>query len=75
VELELPDLPSLGQSLHRTWMELSMTRQASMGIAPVTWSEIVAWQVAMGISLTPWEAETLQAMDQSFRIAQSAGKS
>ncbi len=52
-----------------------MTRQSSMGIAPVTWSEIVAWQVAMGISLTPWEAETLQAMDQSFRIAQSAGKS
>lgn len=46
--------------------EICAGRPQSMGgAAPIPPSEIVAWQVLMGVTLTPWEVETIFALDRA----------
>jgi hypothetical protein len=37
-----------------------------MGAAPISYSELLAWQQMSGIDLSPWEAETLRAMSRAY---------
>jgi hypothetical protein len=41
---------------------LSASRVPESGIAP---SEVIAWQRLHGVRLSPWEAETLEAVDRA----------
>lgn len=71
-----PDLlvkvPAGGQSLWDAYVGISAGRPASLGGgALVPPSEYVAWQHLQGVRLTPWEVDTLQAMDRAS-VAQVA---
>ncbi len=37
----------------------------STGAAPLSWLELDAWQRVNGVVLTPWEADTVMAMDRA----------
>ncbi len=42
------------------------------GLAPITYSEILAWQQANRVDLTPWEVDTLRAVDAAAITALTA---
>lgn len=54
------------------WDAFAMLHAARpVGMAPgaITPSEIVAWQQLVGVTLNPWEVETLMAMDRAAMAA------
>lgn len=52
-------------------MELSDTRPTGFtGPGRITRGEIAAWQAITGVTLSPWEAETLIAIDRAAVAAQ-----
>lgn len=56
--------PRAGTALWATWCALVASRPPSMGgAAGVPLSEICAWQQLNRVALTPWEVDTLLAMD------------
>lgn len=58
--------PVGGAGLWATYCALSGARPASFGGAlPVPPSEVLAWCSLRGVRLTPWESDTLQAMDRA----------
>lgn len=58
-------VPACVQSLWQAFVALDAARVPSMGASPILASELVAWQQLHGVRLSPWEAETLQAMDRA----------
>ena len=62
-------LPPAIEPLWRLFVELSGTRLAGEALQPITCTEIEAWQRLQGVRLTPWEADTLLAMDRALRSA------
>lgn len=34
-----------------------------MGASAIGWQDVQAWQTVRGVSLTPWEIDTLMAID------------
>lgn len=57
--------PAAGAALWVTFCELSSARPAGMGAQAVPWSEIDCWQRLHRVQLSPWEADTLHAMDRA----------
>jgi hypothetical protein len=55
--------------LWATYCELSAMRQAGMGMSAIPGVEYESWQRLNGITLTPWEIDTLKAMDSAARSA------
>lgn len=51
------------------YCELSAMRPSGMGISPIPGVEYESWQRLQGITLTPWEIDTLKAMDSAARSA------
>ncbi len=51
------------------WLELASAAQSGMGRVPVPPSEIAAWQANHRVRLTPWEIDTLVAMDRAAQAA------
>jgi hypothetical protein len=47
-------------------MQLGIVEAAGMGAAPVSWTEIEAWQRLTGIRLTPWEASLMRSLSACF---------
>jgi hypothetical protein len=37
-----------------------------MGVGPITWGELQAWQVQTGVDLQPWEARTVHRLSRDF---------
>lgn len=66
--------PAVAAALWGAFVALHATRQAGMGPSAITASELLAWQQLHGVRLTPWEAETLQAMDRSALAVMAAAK-
>jgi hypothetical protein len=70
------DLPPLDPSLQPIWdafLDLGRSRAPAMsGLAPITYSEILAWQQANRVDLTPWEVDTLRAVDAAAITALTA---
>jgi hypothetical protein len=65
--------PRAGAELWRLYGELNACRPPSMGgVVCVPPSEILAWQQLHGVALTPWEVETLMAMDRAAVAAYHA---
>jgi hypothetical protein len=56
-------------SLWHAYCELSAMRPSGMGISPIPGVEYESWQRLNGIALTPWEVDTLKAMDAAARSA------
>lgn len=54
--------------LWETYGDLASAR-GSNGFAPnpIGWNELAAWQQVCGLTLTPWEAETLIHLDRAVR--------
>jgi hypothetical protein len=57
--------PQGAEDLWQAFVDLSASRPAGMGPAGIPPSEIVAWQTLCRLRLTPWECETLLAMDRA----------
>ena len=65
-ELEIPPVPCGTESILETFDQLHCSRPAGgFGISPIPLSEIVAWQQAMDLRLTPWEIETILRIDRA----------
>lgn len=57
--------PRLGESLWGAFVQLSSTRQSGMGANPIAITEVEAWCRLQGVTLSPWELDTLLAMDSA----------
>lgn len=50
------------EALWECYASLSASRTPESGIAP---SQIAAWQALHGVTLNPWEVDTLEAVDRA----------
>lgn len=75
-ELKVPEVPSSCQSLWDVYGQLAGT-VGSNGFArnPLGWRDLAAWQQVMQMPLTPWEAETLVAIDRAIVAQQQPSSS
>ncbi len=64
-ELDVPLLPPGTDGLLQAFYDLHASRPVGMGPSAIPFSEILAWQQAMNLVLTPWEAETLLFIDRA----------
>ena len=49
------------------WLiEIGLCEAAGMGMVPVAWSTIEAWQRLTGVSLSPWEAKLLHHLSTEY---------
>lgn len=55
--------PAGCQALWDTFRELAAMRPSGMGPSPIPGPEYECWQRLNGVRLTPWEVDTLKAMD------------
>lgn len=68
-ELKIPLIPVGGESLLSVFMDLHMSRPVSgFGPAAIPLTEVMAWQKAMHVRLTPWEVETILHLDRTALI-------
>lgn len=51
-------------------VEIGLTEAAGMGIVPLSWREIEAWQCNSAIALPPWEARLIRRLSVDY-VAQS----
>jgi hypothetical protein len=65
-ELEIPPAPVGSELILETFYQLHGARPAGgFGISAIPVSEIIAWQQAMNVRLTPWEIETILEIDKA----------
>lgn len=72
--LQLPDLPRGCEQLWQIFQFLSAGRSNGMAPGPIPPSEYLAWQQLNHIEFTPWELDTLKALDDvalKFMAAQN----
>lgn len=67
------ELPAWAGGLWQAYTELADERQAGMGPCGIQGTQILAWQRLAGVRLTPWEVDTLRAVDRAV-LACQAGK-
>lgn len=58
-------VPMAGQGLWEVYCDIAASRPVGMGPSVVPSSEYVAWQSITGVRLSPWEVDTLRAMDRA----------
>lgn len=58
-------VPAHGQALWYAYCEMAAARPAGLGVSGVASAEIEAWQRLASVRLTPWEVDTLRAIDQA----------
>lgn len=69
-ELEIPPVPPGTEALLYAFKQLHAARPVGgFGVCAIPLSEIIAWQQAMGVYLTPWEIETLLYLDRAALAA------
>lgn len=61
--------PPAGAMLYDLFVQLNAARPVGMGPGAIPPSELLAWQQLMGVRLSPWEADTLLAMDRAALAA------
>jgi hypothetical protein len=72
-ELQAPPFPGAAISAWSAFHRLS-TRRGSNGfggVNPITWSEIDAFVRLSGVSLTLWDIEAIEMLDDIFRTEQA----
>lgn len=66
----LAAVPAAGAALWQAFIDLASARPAHMGGAgAIPPSELQAWQQLHGLRLSPWEIDTLAAMDRAALAA------
>lgn len=71
-------IPSVPHELAHVWgyfLEMNRKRQCGMSISPLADSEILAWERRHSISLTPFEGECIDALDEVFLASASEAPS
>lgn len=65
-------LPEVTLQYLVTWFEdVGPAMSGGMGSAPLSHSEIRAWQDNMGLAITPWEARALRELSRAY-VGQAA---
>ena len=69
--MELPPVHPGADLLLKTFMDMHAARPSSGfgGLAAIPLSEVIAWQQALNVRLTPWEVETILHLDRAAREA------
>ena len=66
LELKIPPVPAGGEYLKKLFMELHGSRPSSgMGISPILFSELHAYQQVFNVKLSPFEIETIFFIDRA----------
>jgi hypothetical protein len=61
-----PKLPPNPAPHVTDWLiEIGLT-EAGMGVGPITWLQIDAWQRCTGVPLAPWEARLLHRLSLAY---------
>jgi len=47
-------------------VEMGVTEAAGMGVVPLSWREIVAWQQGTCTRLAPWEARLIRSLSSAY---------
>jgi hypothetical protein len=65
---EQPDLPEVfgGLYLVEYLMDAGPGSVAGMGMVPITWPDLAAWQDQIGIQLAPWESKMLRRLSGEY---------
>lgn len=63
-ELQPPPLPGGCELLWTVFLQLHGARGGGMGPAPISMSDLLAYQQLHGIELNPWELDVLHQLDQ-----------
>lgn len=63
--LKMPELDE-SEYLLPMLFEAGLVSQSGMGIAPLSWQEIQAWQNCTGVVLHTWEVCTLKQMSEAY---------
>lgn len=64
-EPPLPPLDTCGYLL-AILFELGPASSNGMGLSPISWEELRAYQWQLGIQLTPWEARTIVQVSKDY---------
>ena len=62
-------VPAAATALWEAFCELSDARPTGLGPSAIPSLEIELWQRQSGVRLTPWEIDTIKAMDRASRAA------
>jgi len=65
-KIEPPMPPNPAPHIVERLLEMGMSQAAGMGVAPLSWAEIVAWQVATMVRLAPWEARLIRRLSSAY---------
>jgi hypothetical protein len=65
LSVELPPITAGSHLVGYLW-EVGPNMAAGMGAAPVSWTELQAWQDQAGHRLSPWEVRTLRALSAAY---------
>ena len=57
-----------------TFIELSNKRSSGMTAQPIGWRDLQAWQALRQVALTPWEIDTLMALDTAAMTSMREAK-
>jgi hypothetical protein len=70
-----PPIPTEVRGLYEVFYTLSAARRSGFGACALTFTDIESWSRLSGVDLTPWELETLIAMDAAaLSVAASSTK-
>lgn len=63
-EFDGAEIPQAAQPLWEAFLELHHARAVGFAPEPISFSDLVAWQQATGVSLSPWEVSTIRELDR-----------
>lgn len=61
-----PVLMPEAEPLWAVFCALHQTRASGMGVGPISFSEIEAYQRLVGVKLDPWEVQAVRAIDMAY---------
>lgn len=64
--------PKGAESVWSAFGQIGRSRPSGFGVSPVSLVEIEAWQRLFGVTLTPWEIETIIEVDAVFVVRASS---
>lgn len=64
-----PDVGEAAYAIHY-WQDAGSVGVGGMGLAPLSAAELTAWQQGRGLSLAPWEFQTILDMSRAY-VAES----
>lgn len=70
-----PSLPTVdAPHLLAYFWDVGPTQSGAMGEAPLSYTELLAWQTQAGLQLQPWEVSLLRRLSHDYLMAASAAR-